>query len=657
MCPEGRLTEAGARAVESPQMIRRISTKWVLAVVAAVVIPFTAFAVLVEAKVTAQSEDVVRFHLLSTAADLASRIEEDLADRSKQVEFLAGIAQINWFLADRDGDRGIFEDDVEGLFDRLTQHFGVHQYVLVVDREGQVVAANRAGFDSVPLDPVVRHDVLATNLAGKAWLDQALETGAATAGPGTLQSLLGVVGDDGHYFALAARVPNQGEQTDPELGVVLALMSLDHVQALISTYGVRRLAEDGRATGEEDIYTSSYAWIWGADANTILAHKTPSLLGQKVTDLEGGQLQFMVDAARTAEWGMYPDYEFRGVAKKAAFRRMTAVEDGGVGWTVGVGVNKPDINTPVRELSHFLVVATALGVLIAATVAGFVARRTTRPIQELEKHTRRIASGDLDAHIVLNRGDELGDLARSFNTMTDELKTSRGQLVQAEKEAAWREMARQVAHEIKNPLTPITLSAGLLRRAREENHEDFDSILMRTIGMIERQTDAMRDIARDFSAFAGEHREPQKTDVGAIVDEVTGLSAAWAVDVGVEVLRVGDGGHVWADPGELQRAVLNLISNAIEAMPDGGHLVARVRSEGDFVHVEIEDEGVGLAPDVEARLFEPYFTTRTSGTGLGLAIVRRVVEDLGGTVSLDNRPGGRGTIARIRLNKYDPNSA
>tara|TARA_R110002073_G_scaffold1088_9_gene8190 strand:+ start:6222 stop:8147 length:1926 start_codon:yes stop_codon:yes gene_type:complete len=635
-------------------MIRRISTKWVLAVVAAVVIPFTAFAILVEARVTAQSEDVVRFHLLSTAADLASRIEEDLVDRSKQVEFLAGIAQINWFLADRDGDRGIFEDDVEGLFDSLTQHFGVHQYVLVIDREGQVLAVNRNGYDGAALDPVVRHDVLASDLSDRDWLASALATGRATAGPGTLESLLGVTGDQGHYLAVAARVPNQGEQTDPELGVVLALMSLDHVQELIATYGVRRLVEDGSVTGAEDIYTTSYAWIWGADANTILAHKSKALLGRKVTTLENGQLQILVDAARAAEWGMYPDYQFRGVDKKAAFRRMTRVEDGGVGWTVGVGVDKPDINTPVRELSHFLVVATALGVLIAATVAGFVARRTTRPIQELEKHTRRIASGDLDAHIELNRGDELGDLARSFNTMTDELKTSRSQLVQAEKEAAWREMARQVAHEIKNPLTPITLSAGLLRRAREENHEDFDSILQRTIGMIERQTEAMRDIARDFSAFAGEHREPQDVDVGAIVDEVTGLSAAWAGDVGVEILREGDGGHVWADPGELQRAVLNLVSNAIEAMPDGGRLVVRVRCEGEFVHVEIEDEGVGLAPDVETRLFEPYFTTRTSGTGLGLAIVRRVVEDLGGTVSLDNRPGTRGTIARVRLSKFDP---
>ena len=635
-------------------MIRRISTKWVLAVVAAVVIPFTAFAILVEARVTAQSEDVVRFHLLSTAADLASRIEEDLVDRSKQVEFLAGIAQINWFLADRDGDRGIFEDDVEGLFDSLTQHFGVHQYVLVIDREGQVLAVNRNGYDGAALDPVVRHDVLASDLSDRDWLASALATGRATAGPGTLESLLGVTGDQGHYLAVAARVPNQGEQTDPELGVVLALMSLDHVQELIATYGVRRLVEDGSVTGAEDIYTTSYAWIWGADANTILAHKSKALLGRKVTTLENGQLQILVDAARAAEWGMDPDYQFRGVDKKAAFRRMTRVEDGGVGWTVGVGVDKPDINTPVRELSHFLVVATALGVLIAATVAGFVARRTTRPIQELEKHTRRIASGDLDAHIELNRGDELGDLARSFNTMTDELKTSRSQLVQAEKEAAWREMARQVAHEIKNPLTPITLSAGLLRRAREENHEDFDSILQRTIGMIERQTEAMRDIARDFSAFAGEHREPQDVDVGAIVDEVTGLSAAWAGDVGVEILREGDGGHVWADPGELQRAVLNLVSNAIEAMPDGGRLVVRVRCEGEFVHVEIEDEGVGLAPDVETRLFEPYFTTRTSGTGLGLAIVRRVVEDLGGTVSLDNRPGTRGTIARVRLSKFDP---
>ena len=132
----------------------------------------------------------------------------------------------------------------------------------------------------------------------------------------------------------------------------------------------------------------------------------------------------------------------------------------------------------------------------------------------------------------------------------------------------------------------------------------------------------MREIARDFYAFAGEHRQSRDFDVGEVVDEVLELNEGWAEDQRVTLRRKGDGGRVFGDPDELRRALINLVSNAFEAMPEGGELVCTVGGDASCVTVEIRDTGVGLDPEAKERLFEPYFTTRTSGTGLGLAIVR-----------------------------------
>jgi two-component system nitrogen regulation sensor histidine kinase NtrY len=229
--------------------------------------------------------------------------------------------------------------------------------------------------------------------------------------------------------------------------------------------------------------------------------------------------------------------------------------------------------------------------------------------------------------------------------------------VRAEKDAAWREMARQVAHEIKNPLTPLRLSADLLERARAEGSAEFDAILARTVGIIRRQCDHMREIAKDFHAFAGRHHDLRPVDVAATLDEVLALHDAWARDSHIEVVRTGQGGIVRADPDELRRALINVVSNAFEAMPDGGRFEADVRAVDGRVAVELCDTGPGISDEQRGHLFEPYFTTRSSGTGLGLAIVRRIVEDLGGEVTLQNREPGPGAVARLVLPRHVPRTS
>jgi nitrogen fixation/metabolism regulation signal transduction histidine kinase len=308
--------------------------------------------------------------------------------------------------------------------------------------------------------------------------------------------------------------------------------------------------------------------------------------------------------------------------------------------------------------------ATALVLTLVIGVTIIVARRTTRPILELKGHTQRIAAGDLDARVTNLTDDELGDLGRAFNDMAGELKASRAKLIKAEKDAAWREMARQVAHEIKNPLTPIQLSANLLKRAKDEKSPEFDAIFDRTIDMIGRQVGGMRKIAADFSAFAGSRKsDPKVVELADVVREVLEVHAAWASESKVVVQSALIPGRVFVDRDELSRVLINLMANALEAMTTGGTLrvsiARRPERKGASLVVEIADTGSGLSDTVRSRLFEPYFTTRTHGTGLGLAIAKRLVEEMNGSIALVPRPAneGAGTIARIVLPERADDSA
>jgi nitrogen fixation/metabolism regulation signal transduction histidine kinase len=214
-------------------------------------------------------------------------------------------------------------------------------------------------------------------------------------------------------------------------------------------------------------------------------------------------------------------------------------------------------------------------------------------------------------------------------------------------------MARLVAHEIKNPLTPISLTLGLLKRSRDENSPDFDSILKRTIDVIQRQVETMRKVVGDFTALAGIPRALTSVNVHAVLVDSLELHRAVAEDRGVDLRKPELKGSLpplaQADHSELQRALVNLVSNALDAMPGGGVLRSQVTVTESEVQVELADTGSGISAEAADHLFEPHFTTRSAGTGLGLAIARRVVEDAAGRISLENATDGPGAIARVTL--------
>jgi signal transduction histidine kinase len=633
-------------------MLRRIATKWVLTVLAAVLAPFLAFAWYVDAKMAERHWETVRYYLLTMAGEAAERVDLLVCERQQEVELWTETSPLaSWTMAEWDGQEAGFRGALQAGFDRFVARARGWDLLLAVNARGEMVVASTRDARGVPHPPEVLR-ALERDYRRAGWFQQAMRGEVARVDhhvsdllPPRVES--GAPHPENFHlgFAVPVRDPLERERT---VGVIFALLNWGEVQ-----HHVLRKVRPRVPVAGDDIYQSSYTWLWLSDANTIIAHPVPNLYGRRVSE-PPVDLPQLVEAARSSAWGMYPHYSFRGESKNAAFKHCAGQDQGGFGWIVGVGIDDRDTFATVRELQRVLWGATGLVLGTVVVLTMLVARRTTRPIRELKEHTLRLAKGDLSARVDVRSDDELGDLGRAFNSMTSELDESRARLVKAEKDAAWREMARQVAHEIKNPLTPVLLSTNLLDRARKEGSPEFDAILERTVGLIRRQVEHMRAIATDFAAFAGVRKvQIEDVDLHALAAEVLELNAAWAAELGVLAHLGGPQLFVRGDRSELRRVLINLVSNALEAMPQGGELdvrLARLETPaGARVALEIADTGVGLSETARERLFEPYFTTRSHGTGLGLAISHRVVEELGGSITLEPRADARGTRARVIL--------
>jgi signal transduction histidine kinase len=290
------------------------------------------------------------------------------------------------------------------------------------------------------------------------------------------------------------------------------------------------------------------------------------------------------------------------------------------------------------------VLAAFLGALlagaIAALVAGrLVASRITRPVEALRDAAARVAAGDLSARVERRTGGEVGELVRAFNAMIQDLALGRTRLAQAERVAAWREVARRLAHEIKNPLTPIAMSVETLREAHAAGRPDFPEIFEEGTHAIAEEVRRLKKIVDEFSRFA-RLPAPERTEVSP-EDLVSSVLALFPPPPGLTVERSLPAGlpAVWADRDQAVQVLLNLVRNALDAMAGGGTLRVSARAEGDGVALQVADTGPGIAPEDLPHLFEPYFTRKEGGTGLGLAIARRIAEEHGGRLEVESPPG------------------
>jgi two-component system nitrogen regulation sensor histidine kinase NtrY len=294
-------------------------------------------------------------------------------------------------------------------------------------------------------------------------------------------------------------------------------------------------------------------------------------------------------------------------------------------------------------LGFFLLVSLPI-FLATALVSLMLTDRIISPIVRLEAATRRVAEGDFSFRILAPSRDEMSSLVESFNVMISELDGSRRKLIAAERITAWQEIARRLAHEIRNPLTPIKLSAQRILKKHGEGAADFDSALFSSVAAIVREVEGLERLLGEFGEFA---RLPEPTlepvRLRELLGEVASTYAPASGAVAVDLHEVPADLVLSVDRAQMRRAFANLFANAVQAMPGGGRLAVRAdavsKGHQAWCRLAVSDTGPGISESERERVFDPYFTTRKGGTGLGLAIVRRIVFDHGGNVWVESRPG------------------
>jgi two-component system nitrogen regulation sensor histidine kinase NtrY len=329
------------------------------------------------------------------------------------------------------------------------------------------------------------------------------------------------------------------------------------------------------------------------------------------------------------------------------------------------------------QTSYVLAFALLLGITIALAigVGTLLAQNVAGRVRELSNATQLVAAGDLTIRVPERGQDELSELARAFNSMLAEVADSRSRIEYLQRIAAWQEMARRLAHEIKNPLTPIQLAVQEIHRRCPEGDANFKRLLDSTLEIVEDEVGTLRRLVGEFSDFARLPRaileredltvflreqrdrllgrEEERSDGEIPLDLVHGRSrgAELVFELPDESLEVQ------MDRQMLRRVLINLIQNAIQALADKpGRVRVRLSRDGDFANLDVEDSGPGIPEENRETVFDPYVTTKHDGTGLGLAIVKKVVIEHGGSVTAQVSELG-GALLRVRLPRHGSRAA
>lgn len=319
--------------------------------------------------------------------------------------------------------------------------------------------------------------------------------------------------------------------------------------------------------------------------------------------------------------------------------------------TVPLTSRQQETQAQIEELDRRVLLAALLFIMLGAGIGYYMAERIADPVNRLMRATRRIARGDLDARVLATSADELRRLVEAFNQMAADLQRQRHELERTNRLAAWADMARQVAHDIKNPLTPIQLNAEHLRRVHMDQGKPLGTVIDDCVSNILGQVRLLRQISSEFSSFASSPEpKPVASNLAELVAEIidpyrSGLAGRVAIDTHVPA----DLPLLLIDRMLVGRALTNVIENALHAMPAGGALtIDAALAPGRQVQIRITDTGMGMDADALARIFEPYFSTKAIGTGLGLTIAKRNTEANGGTIAVTSERG-RGTTVTIAL--------
>jgi len=319
-----------------------------------------------------------------------------------------------------------------------------------------------------------------------------------------------------------------------------------------------------------------------------------------------------------------------------------------------VGSSRRELVLLTREILKSAAAVAAAAVFVGLLVSFWISARITKPVEELAEGAREVATGRWDTRIEVRGSDEVGQLAIAFNDMTRTLASQKERLVQTERVAAWRELARRLAHELRNPLFPMQITIENLQKARRLEAKQFLEVFNESTATLKAELANLNTIVGRFSDFS---KMPAPKFVSVNVNEVLRnavrlfepqFTAVGKPTITPELFLTDPLPEIDADPDLLHRAFQNLVLNALDAMPAGGTLTLRTSEHDGNVRIEVADTGKGLTPEECSRLFTPYYTTKQMGTGLGLAIIQSVISDHHGTISVTSEEG-HGTTFRIEL--------
>ncbi len=462
---------------------------------------------------------------------------------------------------------------------------------------------------------------------------------------------------------LAARLASRRRLTLLELvdgkGVVLSSHHWPAGLGLPSRHeplGATRLSSttvgSGHGAAERLAVTASESVVFeGRDALTVRGgylldaarlRDLADLLGLEVGIFDAPRQRWVIpDGSPLGAWtATVPIVAHRGEVALPAGVLLFAARPVAPGMSLVVAMPAAPLHAVRREVFTLTAGLSLLAAVAALAAAVVLSGRLARPLRALADRARTLGRGDFEPGEGVGGGEgEVLELTLAFEVMTAELRDARARMVQAERVAAWREMARRLAHELKNPIFPIQLSIETLRRALDgggsarPDRPSFEALFRESSDTILDELRALRKIVDEFSEFARMPRPRfSPTDVNRVARQVLALYAARAEKVTVVAELSGSLPLVPGDPDLLARALGNLVANAIEAMPEGGTLCVRTEAAPGGVRIGVSDDGPGLTDEQRTRLFTPHYTTKPGGTGLGLAIVQGIVADHGGRV-------------------------
>lgn len=375
------------------------------------------------------------------------------------------------------------------------------------------------------------------------------------------------------------------------------------------------------------------------------------LIGQAGPVANAARYQSLIDSARHS--GQTSSAILYLTSRREDSVNATAIplknEEGVVLAVLTVAISRSGMVEAQQHIRAIAYGVAAAGILFAILCSLWIAAKVSRPIEQLARAAEQVATGNWETHVPERSRDEVGQLARSFNHMTAQLVSQRERLVQTERVAAWRELARRLAHELKNPLFPLQLTVENLIRARGLSPAEFDEVFRESTQTLGMEIANLKTIIGRFSDFSKMPKpELERIDAKDMIERVRSLYETAAdpdqAKIHFEVNLSAEPMPLHVDPELLHRALSNLVLNAMDAMLDGGTLTLSAKPLADHIEIKVSDTGEGLTPEECERLFTPYYTTKQHGTGLGLAIVQSVIADHAGTIAVESRPAGGATF-------------